>query len=326
MHIHSTATPPNHIAAKMCQHASAFRNFNVDQVTKMTDKTNLSFETLLKILQHVPNPSFIPADKVQMILKDTGLSVDALLPMLINVAKTYAKPQFSGYHVGVAALGKSGNIYLGWNIEVANLMFTVHGEQTAVVNARKHGETIIDKMAISAAPCGHCRQFLNELGADGSTLEILTPNKAPAKIATLLPEPFGPQDLDQKGALLSTRVAMLAGDFDPLQEKAIEAAQISYHYVPENAEKASPSGVAIQTKDGQIYTGSLLENAAYNPTIPAIMAALVDLVANKVPYREIESVWLAQKHNPWVNSQPVTELILKDIAPSVTLQVVHLPA
>ncbi|MEG3387511.1 hypothetical protein V5H41_28630, partial [Salmonella enterica] len=36
----------------------------------------------------------------------------------------------------------------------------------------------------------------------------------------------------------------------------------------------SPSGVALECKDGRIFTGSYAENAAFNPTLPPLQGAL----------------------------------------------------
>lgn len=62
-------------------------------------------------------------------------------------------------------LGASGRLYVGVNLEFARLPInnSVHAEQFLVVNALHHGEQAIQKMAVSAAPCGHCRQFYSEL-------------------------------------------------------------------------------------------------------------------------------------------------------------------
>jgi hypothetical protein len=39
----------------------------------------------------------------------------------------------------------------------------VHAEQFLVANMMQHGEQRLETLAISAAPCGHCRQFFSEL-------------------------------------------------------------------------------------------------------------------------------------------------------------------
>ena len=79
----------------------------------------------------------------------------------------------SNYQVGVAVKGMSGRVYLGTNFEHPHSQgATVHGEQSAVHNAAIHGERGLIKLAVNAPPCGHCRQFLLELGAD-HTLEVI---------------------------------------------------------------------------------------------------------------------------------------------------------
>lgn len=39
----------------------------------------------------------------------------------------------------------------------------VHSEQCLLTNLLLHGERELLTLAISAAPCGHCRQFYSEL-------------------------------------------------------------------------------------------------------------------------------------------------------------------
>lgn len=39
----------------------------------------------------------------------------------------------------------------------------IHAEQCLIANALLHGERGLRKLAISEAPCGHCRQFYSEL-------------------------------------------------------------------------------------------------------------------------------------------------------------------
>ena len=58
-------------------------------------------------------------------------------------------------------LGASGALYVGVNLEFARLPLynSVHAEQFLLVNALHHGERAIQRLAVSAAPCGHCRQF-----------------------------------------------------------------------------------------------------------------------------------------------------------------------
>ena len=233
----------------------------------------------------VESPLFIPAAQVQTIMQEAHLaSTRELLELLVPIAQTFARPQISAYFVGVAALGESGNIYLGCNLEFAGVPLNqaVHGEQFLIVNAFNHGETKLVDMALSAAPCGHCRQFMQELG-DESThgLHFLLPRNESVSFTELLPQAFGPADLGLTGGLLSAHTK--ASDSDDLRARAKEAAQASYAPYTQ-----SPSGIAIRTKDGQIFTGSYLENAGYNPSLSPLQAALVALVMAKKEYTEIE--------------------------------------
>lgn len=79
---------------------------------------------------------------------------------------------------------------------------TIHAEQFAMVIALQAGEGIIS-FAATAAPCGHCRQFLNELreGGDVRVLSLMVDKfdktKFDSLLSDLLLHSFGPLDLDQ---------------------------------------------------------------------------------------------------------------------------------
>ena len=107
----------------------------------------------------------LEADHVEQLLQDHGLTEDQLLTTLISSASKLARPPISSFHVGAVGLGTSGALYVGVNLEFARLPLynSVHAEQFLLVNALHHGERGIRKLAISAAPCGHCRQFYSEL-------------------------------------------------------------------------------------------------------------------------------------------------------------------
>lgn len=51
----------------------------------------------------------------------------------------------------------------------AGMGMQVHGEQFLMANLVLHGERSLQALAISAAPCGHCRQFYSELACAVST-------------------------------------------------------------------------------------------------------------------------------------------------------------
>ena len=131
-------------------------------------------------------------------------SVDSLLVKLVkHAADTYAQPPISNFRVGVAALGKSGAIYLGANIEFRNTSLgqSVHAEQFAVALMASQGEVGLNSLALTHSPCGHCRQFFQEVyGASG--MRVVFPGSPAAVLSDLLPEAFTPSDLHEDPPLV----------------------------------------------------------------------------------------------------------------------------
>lgn len=194
------------------------------------------------------------------------------VPLLAQVAK-FAKPPVSNFKVGAVAVGRSRKMYAGANIEFAGeaLSFTVHAEQAAVVNAWMGGETAIDIVATSAAPCGYCRQFLNEL-VTARELKIVI-NREELTLAELLPHSFGPRDLGVDGGLLTPiDNALTIDENDDVARAALAAANMSY--APYSKAFA---GVALRTHAGEIVAGPYAENAAFNPSLSPLEAALSQL-------------------------------------------------
>ena len=219
----------------------------------------------------------IPAVEVAKFLRSSGMTIDELMLALIPEAQKFALPPISNFFVGAVALGTSGSLYLGANYEFVGqaLSFTVHGEQAATANAISHGEIGLQMLAVSAAPCGYCRQFLYEL-TTASTLLILLPKTPPALLTSLIPDAFGPSDLDVKAGLMSPQshgMTLSSGAGDPVVQAALKAANASY--APYTFDYA---GMAFKTRDGGIFTGSVAEDAAFNPSMSPLEAAVVSLV------------------------------------------------
>ncbi|MDU4664286.1 MAG: cytidine deaminase, partial [Enterobacter hormaechei] len=138
-------------------------------------------------------------------------------------------------------------------------------------------------------PCGHCRQFMNELNS-GLELRINLPGRAPHTLSDYLPDAFGPKDLEIKTLLMDEQDHGYALSGDELSEAAIAAANKSH-----TPYSKSPSGVALQCRDGRIFTGSYAENAAFNPTLPPLQGALNLLSLNGYDYPDIQRAILAEK-------------------------------
>ena len=215
----------------------------------------------------------ITAQQVNDLASTIGESVDDLLLQLVPFAQCYAIPPVSDYPVGVIAQGQTGAAYFGANMEYSGtaLSFTVHGEQSATTNAWLNGEQGLTSIAISAAPCGYCRQFLYEI-TTAATLQVLLTGESPELLTDLLPDAFGPSDLGVTAALMSPENHGMKLDppsTDPLARAALAAANASY--APYTNDYA---GVAIFTANGATYTGRYAENAAFNPSMSPLESAL----------------------------------------------------
>ena len=322
---HDTASNPINKKNQQPAEPTAFSEVSVElrkeqmAVESALAAKNLLVSTIKSIIG--PKPFFIEAAKVQEIVKKTGLTEIKLLQELVLLAKPLARSPISNYKVSEAGLGISGNIYLGVNLEFPGcpLNQAIHGEQTLITLARNHGEKKLLYMALPAEPCGFCRQFINEIGEDADDLKILIPGiHEPKTFPELLPNAFGPRNLDSKGGLLTLCEEFHSKHENPLIARAVEAAHNAY--APYTS---AHSGVAIKTKDGKIYGGSYLENAAYNPSLSPLQAALVALVADGQQYEDIIEVILVEKKAK-ISQEDTTMMVLKKISPEASFQTIHL--
>lgn len=269
----------------------------------------------------------IPAAEVAQFLHSSGMTVDELMLALIPEARKFALPPISNFFVGAVALGSSGSLYFGANFEFVGqaLSFTVHGEQAATAHAISCGESGMQKLAVSAAPCGYCRQFLYEL-TTASTLQILLPNTPAALLTSLIPNAFGPGDLGVTAALMSPQshgMTLSSAAGDSVVQAALKAANASY--APYTFDYA---GVALKTRDGGIFTGSVAEDAAFNPSMSPLEAAVVSLViSGGKSYGDIVDAVLVEMADSKAGQAAATRAALEAIT-SVPLRTyqVHSPA
>jgi cytidine deaminase len=245
------------------------------------------------------------------IAAQTGWDMRQVMLGLLSVARLYARPPISKFCVGAIAQGLSGNLYYGANMEFVGeaLSFTVHAEQSATANAWTHGETGLHALAISAAPCGHCRQFLYEL-TTATTLRIFMPDRPPTMLTNLLPDAFEPRDLGVQGGLMrpENHQLLLPSD-DPLALAALSAANMSYAPYSQGY-----AGVALLTTDGQIYSGPYAENVAFNPSISPMEAALARLNICGRTYDDIQRAVLVEVEGSPCSQVDVTRNVLNFVS------------
>lgn len=279
----------------------------------------------------------LAADTVARVCAETRLDVGSLMIRLLPLAQAYAVVPVSHYPVGCIAAGRpekrsaAPSLYFGANYEIAGvaLSFTVHAEQSATNNAWLHGERGLSALAVTAAPCGYCRQFLYELSSAGA-LSLLLPaaNKAGyavAPLAKFLPQAFGPQDLGVRGGLLASAPVRLRaiGSAKPEDELVALARRAAEHsYAPYPTDRAGQySGIALATKSGRLFEGRYAANAAYNPSLSPLESALAFARVTSALDDTLDVQRCVLVEVPTLASQrSATEAVLAAIAPRVKLE------
>lgn len=113
---------------------------------------------------------------------------DELLARAAAAAAAAYAP-YSRYRVGASVLTRDGRVFDGCNVENAAYPLGVCAEKTAIAKAASEGVRPgeVDAIAITASPCGGCRQWLHEWGfervwfrrADGSIAEYAASDLLP---------------------------------------------------------------------------------------------------------------------------------------------------
>ena len=102
---------------------------------------------------------------------------------------------YSGYAVGAAVLGESGDVHTGCNVENRSYGLSMCAERVAVFNALRAGEDEIKAVAVhtrdGATPCGACRQVMLEFAAPDAAVYAAGPGGIREyKLGDLLPQAF----------------------------------------------------------------------------------------------------------------------------------------
>ncbi len=128
------------------------------------------------------------------------MKAEDLIPRAIAMRENAYAP-YSRFTVGAALVTDDGTVFGGVNVENASYGLAICAERTAAVAAVAAGHQRFRAIAIAGpeatvtAPCGACRQFLNEFNPQ---LEVAYTTPGGIKVATLdtlLPDAFGPKNL-----------------------------------------------------------------------------------------------------------------------------------
>ena len=120
-------------------------------------------------------------------------------------ATTTSYAPYSNVTVGAAGVTTDGRVVEGANVENASYGLTLCAECSLVSDLIRQGGGRLAAVSIVAgdgdpiAPCGRCRQVLFEHG--GESLQVdAGAGRTPKTMRELLPESFGPDDLDARSS------------------------------------------------------------------------------------------------------------------------------
>ncbi len=265
-----------------------------------------------------PFEGFLDADIVEQLKDNFSFSTKELLVQILPAAEHFVRAPISNFRVGSLVYADSGNVYFGANIELENcpLHTTIHSEQSAIINAMLHKERKLTALATTVTPCGHCRQFINELNT-ADDIRIILCNGDETNLDDFLPNRFGPKNLGNNKMLMDKYYQELEIDFVPslLESEALEQAKLSY-----SPYTYTFSGAAIKLKNGEIFQGTYIENAAFNPSVNPMNAAIVNCVMSGKDIKDItEAVLIEDEEAP--NSQIEFSRIIINSFSDVKLQV-----
>ncbi|ORM66830.1 cytidine deaminase [Pantoea rwandensis] len=280
----------------------------------MHPRFTTAFSALPAALQTAIQPLLDSADfkgvlrphDVAHLKQETGLDDDALALALLPMAACCAVATISNFNVGAISRGVSGHWYFGANMEFEHtpLQQTVHAEQSAITHAWLNGEEKLDAITVNYTPCGHCRQFMNELNS-GTAIRISLPGRAISTLGDYLPDAFGPADLNITERLLTPINHGFPLQGEALQQAAIDAANQSH--APYSH---SFSGVALRSQSGKIFSGRYAENAAFNPSLPPLQAALIMMNMSNEALNTVKQAVLAECENSTLSQQDATQSTL----------------
>lgn len=117
-------------------------------------------------------------------------------------ASRHAYCPYSHFRVGAAVLTEGGEIFSGCNVENTSYGLTICAERSAVFQAVARGARKIRAVVIytptktPTAPCGACRQVINEFGTEAVIYSFCDGSQVlKDKLSNLLIHAFGPASL-----------------------------------------------------------------------------------------------------------------------------------
>ncbi len=262
----------------------------------------------------------LSAQQFEQLLSATSLSDKELRVALLPFAAAYSYAPISEFYVGAIVRGLSGRLYFGANMEFFGVQLgqTVHAEQSAISHAWMKGEHGVKDITINFSPCGHCRQFMNELST-AKELKVQLPERDEKSLHEYLPEAFGPADLGiESGLMAEVKHQFVCDDEDALIQQAVEAMNMSHAPYTNNL-----SGLALELANGRVFKGAYAENAAFNPSLPPLQVALIQVLLAGETFDNIKAAALVEHSEGKISHLADTQSTLEALNPDIPVSFVN---
>ena len=137
----------------------------------------------------------------------TDIAEISRLERLAKQASQNAYCPYSKFSVGAVVVTDTGEEFAGCNVENASYALTICAERNAVFQmvAREKRQiaivVIYTQTPVPSAPCGACRQVINEFGPTARIISFCDgQERIDTILAELLPQAFGPKNLARSPA------------------------------------------------------------------------------------------------------------------------------
>ena len=116
---------------------------------------------------------------------------DELYEQALAISERAYAP-YSNFHVGAVVRARDGRLFEGVNVENASYPLGICAERTVIACAvvAGYGPGDLEEIAITAPPCGGCRQWIWEFRFDRVTFKNADGEIVTRSPAELLPETF----------------------------------------------------------------------------------------------------------------------------------------
>ncbi|MGR5209780.1 cytidine deaminase [Vibrio rotiferianus] len=275
---------------------------------------------LAPIVQADDFDATISEQQFDELLNATNLSDKELRVALLPFAAAFSYAPISEFYVGAIVRGLSGRLYFGANMEFFGVQLgqTVHAEQCAISHAWMKGERGVKDITINYSPCGHCRQFMNELST-AKELKIQLPEREEKSLHHYLPEAFGPADLGiESGLMAEVKHEFAYDEDDTLIQAAVNAMNISHAPYTNNL-----SGIALEMNSGRVFQGAYAENAAFNPSLPPLQVALIQILMAGEQFEDIKAAALVENSQGKISHLADTQSTLEALNPDIPVSFVN---